>query len=146
MKRIILIGVFLLIAMAAAWTCELTYTITNPLGKTTSVAPGKPIYLEPNASYSLAVSFYEDHRNCPVAPSATLFLLDGARWNPARDTQPLLLSAPITWKETNSRLNETVATFTTSEPGTYTLEILRECPTKAGYSAKLMFVVLPPQA
>ena len=145
MKRILLIGLFLLVAIAAAWTCELTYTITDSTGKSSPVVPGKPVYLEPDASYSLAIDFYEDHRNCPVPPSATLFMLDGARWNPARDTQALLLSAPITWKETTARLNETSATFSTGEPGTYTLEILRECPTKAGYSAQLVFVVVSPQ-
>jgi len=146
MKRLVLIGVLLLVAVTVAWTCELTYTMTDSTGKSSPVVPGKPIYLEPDASYSLAISFYEDHRNCPVAPSATLFLLDGARWNPARDTQPLLLSAPITWKESTARLNETTATFTTGDPGTFNLEIIRECPTKAGYSAQLVFVVAPAQA
>jgi len=146
MKRLVLIGVLLLVAITVAWTCELTYTMTDSTGKSSPVVPGKPIYLEPDATYSLAISFYEDHRNCPVAPSATLFLLDGARWNPARDTQSLLLTAPITWKESTARLNETTATFTTGDPGTYTLEIIRECPTKAGYSAQLVFVVAPPQA
>lgn len=146
MKRLVLIGVFLLVALAAVWACEFSYTLTDSTGKSSTVVPGKPVYLEPDASYSLAIDFYEDHRNCPVPPSATLFMLDGARWNPARDTQPLLLSAAIIWKEATSRMNEATATFTTGQPGSYTLEILRECPTKAGYSAKLVFVVASPQA
>ncbi|PKL13723.1 MAG: hypothetical protein CVV52_04780 [Spirochaetae bacterium HGW-Spirochaetae-8] len=145
MKRLLLIGVFLLVAIAAAWTCELTYTITDSAGKSSPAVPGKPVYLEPDESYTLAIDFYEDHRNCPVPASATLFMLDGARWNPTRDTQALLLSAPIAWKETTARLNEASAKFSTGEPGTYTLEILRECPTKAGYSAQLVFVVVPSQ-
>ena len=139
MKRILLILTFLL-SFSALLACEFDYAIVDTWGKSVQVLPSQPVVINQGQSYTFEISFYEDHRNCVVAPSDTLFMLNGARWRPQRESQGLVLDAAVVWKENSARLNTGSTSFTALVPGTYTLEVMRVCD-RGGYTAELIFVI-----
>ena len=141
MKRILVLGACMMIfSVATLFACEFNYTLVDASGRSMQVTPSQPMVLKLGESYSFEISFYEDHRNCVVPPSDTLFMLDGARWRPLRDSQGLVLSGAMEWKEHSSRLNTGVTSFTALLPGTYSLEVMRVCD-RGGYTAELIFAV-----
>jgi hypothetical protein len=123
-----------------AAACEMNYTLTSGDGTTVTVRPEQPIELELGSTYVLALEYYEDHRNCTVQPEETLLLLEGSRWRENRETQPLLLTAPIEWTSPKNRTNLALVEFTATSAGTFRLEIIRSC-TREGYDGELVFVV-----
>jgi hypothetical protein len=141
MKRIILTGVFMVIlSLTALFACEIDYSIIDQSGTSISATPSQTITLKQGETYTFQMTFYEDHRNCRVPPEDTLFLLDGARWRPQRETQGLVLGGAVEWMENSSRLNTGLTTFTALQPGTYSLEVIRVCD-RGGYTAELIFEV-----
>jgi hypothetical protein len=141
MKRLLTaLILFAILSFTELWACEFSYTITDTQEKSVNVIPSQPVMLEIGETYTFTISFYEDHRNCTVSPSDTLFLLDGGRWRVGREAQGLVLDTAIVWKENSSRLNTGVGTFTALRPGSYTLEVIREC-SRGGYTADLRFIV-----
>ncbi|MBN1834776.1 MAG: hypothetical protein JW820_02935 [Spirochaetales bacterium] len=148
MKRIIIIalGVFLA-AAAVAGACELHFSLVDSAGIERPVSAangssGDSIPLELGEEYTLQMVYREDHRNCTVEPEDTVLLLEGARWRPARDTQPLILAAPVTWTQPQSRTNQAEVRFVAAAAGSWTLEIIRECD-RGGYHGELVFAVAP---
>ncbi|NCC66500.1 MAG: hypothetical protein EOM15_17845 [Spirochaetia bacterium] len=141
MKRLLTTLILIVtLSYTALWACEFSYTITDTQNKSVNVIPSQPAMLKMGETYTFSISFYEDHRNCVVSPSDTLFLLDGGRWRVARQAQGLVLDEAIVWEENSSRLNTGVGTFTALRPGSYTLEVIREC-SRGGYTAELRFIV-----
>ncbi len=141
MKRIILTAAFMVIlSLTALFACEFDYTIVDQAGKSIQVTPSQAITLKQGETYTFQMTFYEDHRNCIIPPSDTLFMLDGARWRPLRESQGLVLGSAMQWKENSSRLNTGLTTFTAVLPGTYSLEVMRICD-RGGYTAELIFIV-----
>ncbi|PKL26807.1 MAG: hypothetical protein CVV46_14725 [Spirochaetae bacterium HGW-Spirochaetae-2] len=141
MKRMLILGAcMMMLSTASLFACEFNYTLVDQSGNTMQVTPSKPMVLKQGESYSFEISFYEDHRNCVVPPSDTLFMIDGARWRPLRDSQGLVLGGTMEWKENSSRLNTGFTSFTALLPGTYSLEVMRVCD-KGGYTAELIFEV-----
>jgi hypothetical protein len=116
------------------------YTIIPAGGEEIRVEPGSPIALAQGQDYVLRMEYYEDHRNCTAKPEETLLLLDGSRWRENRDDQPLVLSSSPVWTKPKSRTNVGELAFTAAAPGSFRLEIIREC-TRDGYQGELLFVV-----
>lgn len=143
MKRVIITALTVLFASAAvAGACELQFSLFDAAGTERAVAAGtgSPINLEVGLEYTLRMAYREDHRSCTVQPEDTLLLLDGARWREARDTQPLVLAAPVVWTQPRARTHEAEIGFTAAAAGNWTLEIIREC-SRGGYYGELLFVV-----
>ena len=141
MKIIKLCCMALLLAAVPAAGCEFTYRITDSLGFSREVSPDEPISLTAGESYVLELSYWEDHRSCPLGPEGTVVLLEGGRWIAQRQTQPLVLQDPVSWPESSSRTKTGYASFIPQHQGTWTLEILRIC-TRDGYRGSLQFVVM----
>lgn len=141
MKRMLILAAYLMIFSAAVlFACEFNYTLVDAAGRSMQVTPSQPLVLKLGETYSFEISFYEDHRNCVVPPSDTLFMIDGARWRPLRDSQGLVLGGAMEWNENSSRLNTGISSFTALLPGTYSLEVMRVCD-RGGYTAELIFKV-----
>jgi len=130
----------LMLAAAPAAACEFTYRITNSLGSSREVSPDELIPLTAGEIYELELSYWEDHRSCPLGPEGTVLLLEGGRWITQRQTQPLVLQAPVSWPESSSRTKTGYASFIPQQQGTWTVEILRIC-SREGYSGSLHFHV-----
>jgi len=146
MKRIgAIAAVILLAAAAVAGACELHFYLIDAEGveRPLSADGGSsadPVHLELGQQYILRIVYLEDHRNCEVRPEDTLLLLDGARWRVGRETQPLVLAAPVTWSQPRTRTHEGEVRFTAAAAGTWTLEFIRECD-RGGYHGQLLFEV-----
>ncbi len=138
MRRIILM--ILLTAAAALPACEFTYTLTDSSGTQRDITTNVPVVLDLGEAYTLTLSYWEDHRSCPLGPEGTLFLLDGARWRVLRDTQPLMLLDHVSWDDASSRTKTGTLTFTAQLSGSWVLEVLRIC-TREGYQGELIFLV-----
>ena len=136
---IILITAFILSA-AGAYTCEFSYTLTGADGSSQSLRPGTDIYLNQGETYTLKVSFTEDHGNCKLTPEDTDFLLDEEKWKTSKDYLPLKLIDRITWHDLDSRRHTAEISFRTTVIGTCELEILRDCD-KGGYDETLYFII-----
>lgn len=130
---------YLFLAAAPLAACEFTYTITGPGLSAARVVPGVPVSLVRDAQYTLTVSYREDHRNCIVPPEDTLFLLEEERWKTGKDYLPLQLLATEPWVDA-ARSHSTTLTFAASDPGTWSLDVLREC-SRGGYDQTLLFSV-----
>ena len=139
-RALTVVSLLAALTASSAWACELRYTLIDAAGNARAIAAGPPVELAQGAKYALRVEYYEDHRNCDVKPESTVFLLEGARWRPARETQPLVLEAAIAWTRPRTRTNVGEARFTAAAAGTWTLEILREC-SRGGYRGELVFAV-----
>ncbi len=141
MKRsIIVIALATVFALIEATACTMEYTIIPAGGEEVSVEPGSPFTLAQGQDYILRMEYYEDHRNCTAKPEETLLLLDGSRWREDKAGQPLVLSSSPVWTKPKSRTNVGEFEFTAVAPGSFCLEIIREC-TRDGYQGELVFVV-----
>lgn len=133
--------IILLISAAALLpACEFTYTLTDESGSSREITTCSPVHLTSGMQYTLTLSYWEDHRGCPLGPEGTLFLLDGARWRVLRDTQPLMLLDQAVWDDTTSRTKTGSLSFTAQHSGSWILEVLRIC-TREGYQGELVFLV-----
>ncbi len=140
MKHLLISLVLSAVAVTAAFPCEFTYTMIDAQGNKSEIDPLKPVILNSEAAYTLVISYWEDHRNCRVAPEETLLLLDGARWRVLRETQPLVLSAAPFWEQTASRTHEGTVHFTTQTAGSWVLEVMRICD-REGYAEQIVILV-----
>ena len=146
MKHIIITVLAVFFSAAAiAGACELQFYLIDPAGIQRPVSAGTgssggPIRLELGGEYTLKMTYREDHRNCTVPPGDTLLFLDGSRWRVARETQPLVLAAPVAWTQPQARTHEAEVHFTAAAAGSWTLEIIREC-SRGGYRGELLFEV-----
>jgi hypothetical protein len=129
----------LLLPAARLAACEFTYTLTGPGQTDTRIIPGIPLQLETDALYSLDVSYREDHRNCLVPPEDTLFLVEEERWKTGKEYLALELMEDIVWIE-DEREKQTIIQFETHTPGTWPLQVIREC-SRGGYDQTLLFTV-----
>ncbi len=142
-----LIAVFFIVAGVAAFACEMNFTLEgqsssiNVLeGQSLNVLPGSKVNLVEGQSYKLMVEFNEDHRNCKIPASDTLFLLNGEKWRVNKETQPLILKNALQWEEVSKTKNVLIIEFTASVIGEQKLQIIREC-SKGGYDETITFVV-----
>ena len=141
MRRFSTILIFFAItSFSVLFACEFDYQVTDRNGNTMQLTSSQPLVLTQGESYTFHIAFYEDHRNCAVPPSDTLFMINGARWRPGRDAQGLVLDSAFVWKEESSRLNSGVATFSATVSGTYTLEVIRVCD-RGGFTDDLTIIV-----
>lgn len=135
-----LLTMVMLTAAAVLPACEFTYILTNSSGTQREVSTDAPIVLHQGETYTLSLSYWEDHRSCPLGPEGTLFLLDGARWRVQRETQPLILLDQPLWDDSSSRTKTGKLSFTAHHTGSWILEVLRIC-TREGYQGELIFLV-----
>ncbi len=138
-KKLFITAALLLLFATGAFACEFTYMIRSSDGKSERVIPGRPAELESGESYTLTVSYREDHKNCIVAPEDTLFLVEEERWREGKDYLALTLVSSEGWKS-DGRSHEASFVFTASKQGEWPLEVIREC-TRGGYKATLLFRV-----
>lgn len=137
--RIMLITAFILSA-AGAYTCEFSYILTGADGSSQSLRPGTDIHLDQGETYTLIVTFTEDHRNCKIAPEDTDFLLDEEKWKTSKDYLTLKLIDRIIWHDLDSRRHTAKISFRATVTGTCELEVIRDCD-KGGYDEVLRFII-----
>lgn len=140
MKSIVLFVMFLMAGGISVTACDFTFSLINSQGESLPVTTDQSIPLIAGETYTLHMSYWEDHRSCPLGPEGTIFLLDGARWRAANDSQALILTS-LVWDDGSSRTKTGNAVFTVGSMQTCTLEILRICH-REGYSGKLTFYIL----
>ena len=138
--KLIIIFCFLFLAGVKLFACEFTYTITDPAGKTVRVVPGTQILLTAGDTYTLTAVYKEDHNNCKVPAEDTLFLVEEERWKENKDYLALRLESSTNWSLPARRTHSVSFTFTAVKPGTWIMDVIREC-TKGGYKEKLIFSV-----
>lgn len=131
--------VFMLAAAAPLAACEFTYTISGPGLSAVRVIPGVPVALSSGAQYTLSVAYREDHRNCLVPPEDTVFLVEEERWKAGKDYLPLQLLEAQPWSDSGRSLATTLS-FRAGEPGTWPVQVIREC-SRGGYDQTLLFTV-----
>ncbi len=134
--------VFLMLGVAAtpAMACNYTYTVIDPTGRETVVSEGNSLTLVQGETYVLRMEYWENHRNCTVTPEDTLYLVDGARWRPDRDTQPLILRETAEWEQTASRTHRGEFTFDAAREGAWSVEVVRVCD-RGGYHGAFLLEV-----
>lgn len=137
--RVMLITAFIFSA-AGAYTCEFSYTLTQADGSSQSLRPGTDIHLDQGETYTLIVSFTEDHGNCKLTPEDTDFLLDEEKWKASKDYLTLKLIDIIVWNDLDSRHHTTEISFCAAVTGKCELEIIRDCD-KGGYDEILRFII-----
>ncbi len=142
MNKLILVFAagLLFLGSAAAFTCDFDYTIIDPAGEEQAVRPGKPFPVTTDNVYTLTFSYYENHRNCLVAPEETQFEIDGSPWTLNNKAQPLMLTSLPQWEAVSGREHAGELIFVPGEAGTWELDVLRIC-TKGGYAGTLVFAV-----
>ncbi len=136
----LLAAVILASAVTTAFPCEFTFAMIDSQGVHREIDPLKPVILESGDSYTLVMSYWEDHRNCRILPEETRLLLDGARWRVLRDTQPLILAADPSWEQTDTRTHEGMVHFTARSTGSWVLEVVRICD-RAGFVEEIVILV-----
>jgi hypothetical protein len=129
--------IFLLLPAALIPACEFSFDLIGPDGATLPLRPGSETALQQGESYTLKVTFIEDHRKCLLTPEDTQFFLEEVKWKPGRDL-PLVLEEAYAWEETDARTNMAALSFRAVGTGSVTLEIIRECD-KGGYDELLLF-------
>ena len=141
-KLLIVFSIFTMIFLfnVAAYACELHFTMFSDDGEVFEIRPGKEVDLELGETYTLKTEFIQDHRKCETPPEATVYLLEDEKWKTQKDHLPLLLVKPGEWKASSSTSYEQELLFRAQESGTFTLEVIRECP-KGGYDEEIMFTV-----
>jgi len=135
-KRMAAVAFLVLVAGVSAHACLITYALVGPDGQT-SITPNRAADLVVGESYRIEISMREDHNRCLIEPEDTMFLLEEARWRVNRETQPLVLLAPIEWVQMGSREFTAVIEFRVAEAGAWTIDVIRDC-TKGGYHEKLI--------
>ena len=135
-KRVAAVAFLVLAAAASAHACIFTYTLIGP-NQQTGITPGRPVEVMTGESYRIDITMREDHNNCRLEPEETMFLLEEARWRVNRETQPLVLLAPIEWAQVASREFTTTIEFQVAEAGEWTIDVIRDC-TKGGYYEELI--------
>ena len=135
-KRAAAVAFFVLVAGVSAHACILTYTLVGPDGQA-GITPGRPAEVVTGGDYRIEITMREDHNRCLIEPEDTMFLLEEARWRVNRETQPLVLLAPIEWVQVGSREFTATIEFRAAETGAWTIDVIRDC-TKGGYHEKLI--------
>ncbi len=138
--RTLIISIILLTSAAIISACEFTYTLTDSQDRSREISVDSPVMVTRGESYTLSLSYWEDHRSCKLGPEGTMFLLDGARWRVQRDTQPLILLSDVSWDGSSSRTKTGTVRFTANTAGSWILEVLRICD-REGYQGELVFLV-----
>ena len=136
----ILIAAFLF-STASLFACEFTYTLTSADGSSRSLRPGTDIELDLDKIYTLKITLTEDHRNCPLSPEDTDFLLEEEKWKTTKDYLPLQLLDKISWSSLDTRHHVVELRFKTLDEDSCELEVLRDCDKKEGYDEFIRFVV-----
>ena len=139
-RRIFMAALMLTLGGAAAFACEMSFTLEGQSCASMNILPGSTVKLSEGQSYKITVEFDEDHRNCKVPADETLFLLNGEKWRPNKETQGLLLTNSIQWEEVSKTKNVIVLEFTASAQGKQTVQIVRDC-SKGGYNEQIIFAV-----
>ena len=135
-KRLLAIAFLILVAGASAHACIITYTLVGPKQQS-SIMPGRFFEVMTGERYRIKIAMREDHNNCRIEPEDTLFLLEEARWRVERETQPLVLLAPIEWVKVGSRRYTATIEFRVAAAGAWTIDVIRDC-TRGGYHEKLI--------
>lgn len=140
MARKIISAVFLMIiTAAAAFACDMSYTLTDSEGTQKHVNPDNEIMLKEGNSYTLSVNFSENHGKCNIPPEKTVFLLNDEKWVQGKDYLPLVLENDFSWESSGSRDYTAELSFEVKEKGLVYLEVIRECDRKEGYDEYLGF-------
>lgn len=139
LKKLVPLLLFLLLPAALIPACEFSFALSGPDGATLPLRPGSETALQRGESYTLEVTFIEDHRKCLLTPEDTEFFLEEVKWKPGREL-PLVLEEAVSWEEADARTNRALLSFRAVEAGSFTLEVLRECD-KGGYDELLLFSV-----
>ena len=139
-RRLFIAAFIVTLGGAAAFACEMSFTLEGQSYTSMNILPGSTVKLTEGQSYKLTVEFTEDHRNCKIPADETLFLLNGEKWRPNKETQGLLLTNSIQWEEISKTKNVTVLEFTASVKGSQMLQIVRDC-SKGGYNEQITLVV-----
>lgn len=140
MKHLLIAVILSFAAAIAVYPCEFTYSLIDSHGVQRDIDPAKPVILEAGDSYTLVLTYWEDHRNCRVAPEDTRLLLDGARWRVLRETQSLILSGDPSWELTDPRTHEGMVYFTAQSTGSSVLEVVRICD-RGGFVEEIVILV-----
>ncbi len=140
-RKILFAAAILALVTVGMFACDMGFTLTDAAGNTRSVVPGDPVDLTQGETYSLLVTFTENHGRCTVGAEETAFLLDGQRWQESADHLPMqLLHTPV-WEDTDSKSHETTLEFTAVATGEWELEVVRKCDKKGGYDEYLAFTI-----
>lgn len=139
-RRILIAALMVTLGGAAAFACEMSFTLEGQSYTSMNILPGSTVKLLEGQSYKITVEFNEDHRNCKVPADETLFLLNGEKWRSNKETQALLLKSVIEWDTVTNTKNVIVLEFTASVKGEQVIQIVREC-SKGGYDEEITFVV-----
>ena len=124
----------------AIYACEMHFSLMSPDNVEQEINPGKEIALSLGGTYTLRVEFGEDHRKCVMAPEDTMYILQEEKWKPTKEYLPLGIIQQGDWEQVSSSKWEQQIVFTALKPGTWDLEIIRDCP-KGGYDEYLTFQV-----
>lgn len=140
-KKLILISIFaaLFITGTGLYACEMNFNLVSPEGEQ-KIIPGKEVWLTLGETYSLTVQFIEDHRKCVTPPEETMYILQEEKWKISKDHLPLQLIELGEWIMDSGDWWIQKIDFTPREEGTWSLEIIRDCP-KGGYDEYLTFHV-----
>lgn len=128
----------LLFAAPAVFACEMHFSLEQE-GDVIELSARDEAALEAGESYVLKVTFVEDHRRCVVPPEETVYLMEYERWD-ADNEQPLRMLEQGSWKEISSGTWEQEIQFEAAQAGTWSLEVIRDCP-KGGFNTVLSFEV-----
>ena len=140
-KRYVLIIGFLILGLWLPLTaCEMEFRISGPAYEDMRILPGSTVALEKGESYTLSVTFTEDHRNCKIPPEDTLFMLDKQKWRVDKTEQGVVLQNPIIWKTLTKNSHETNLLVRAFQEGQRVLNISRICA-KGGYDEDIIFSV-----
>ena len=140
-KRVtLLISVLLLGLWLPLFACEMEFRISGPTYADLIILPGSTLALEKGSSYTLSVTFSEDHRNCKVPAEDTLFMLDKQKWRVDKAEQGVVLQKPIIWETPAKNTHEAELSFVALQEGQKVLNICRIC-TKGGYDEDIIFTV-----
>ncbi len=140
LRKAFIVSAVLILSAVVGYGCNFTFNLVDAEGSVRAILPGERVDLVLNENYTLEVSYTEDHGNCKLPPEDTDFLLDEEKWKTSKDHLPLTLLKNIVWQDSGSRTHTAELSFLAVRPGTWDLEVLRECD-KGGYDEILHFLV-----
>jgi hypothetical protein len=132
------VAVVLLFAAAAAFSCEMHFSLQRE-GETIELSSRDETVLALGGSYTMNVTFIEDHRRCLVPPEETVYLMEYERWDENK-AQPLRVLEQGSWEEISSGTWKQEVLFEATQAGNWVLEVIRDCP-RGGFNQILSFEV-----
>ena len=138
MSKLTAVLIFLITASAVS-ACDMSFFITDDSGNLERIYPDEVTELEENKNYKLTVIFRENHGNCSVPPSDTVFLIDDEKWIYGKEQLSFVITDDFKWETVSKREHEAVIPFQVNQSGEVFMEVIRECNKKEGYDEYLFF-------